>query len=378
MALAATITLVALAGCGQSQPAAPGRTPPSVRVMTLHASAVPVSVELPGRTAPFLVAQVRARVDGIVQKRGFQVGADVRAGQSLYQIDPAPYRSALQSAEAALQKAEANLAALRLQAQRYAVLVGDNAVSQQTYDNAVAARSQAEADVSSAQAALANARINLGYTEVRAPISGRSSGSLVTQGAYVQGSAATLLTTVQQIDPMYVDLSQSSTAGLPLRQAGASGQLRPADLNGAPVTLTLEDGTPYALPGKVQYQGITVDQTTGAVTLRAVFPNPKGVLLPGMFVRARVQQGVRDHAFRVPVSAVTHNARGEAVVMAVDEAGKAAQRLIQTGAIEGADWVVTQGLKDGERVIVAGWQKVQPGMAVAATEASAANASSPQ
>ncbi|WDZ95813.1 efflux RND transporter periplasmic adaptor subunit [Herbaspirillum sp. WKF16] len=375
-ALATTVALAVLAGCGKNQAAAPATTVQPVTVATMHRTSVPVNIELPGRTSAYLVAQVRARVDGIVLRRGFQEGADVRVGQSLYQIDPAPYRVALKSAEASQQKAESNLIAMNLQAERYKILAGGKAISKQAYDNAVAAQGQAEADVAAAKAAVANARINLGYTAVTAPISGRSSGSLVTQGAYVQGSAATLLTTIQQIDPIYVDLNESSTAGLQLRRDIASGKIRPNDTSAVKVSLTLEDGTTYEQPGKLQYNGITVDQTTGSVTVRATFANPKGVLLPGMFVHASIQQGVNDNAFLVPVSAVTHNAQGEATVMTVDGAGKTIAKLIQTGATEGPNWVVTGGLKDGDRVIVSGWQKVQPGMQVAATEMNAPNSPS--
>ncbi|OWY27610.1 efflux RND transporter periplasmic adaptor subunit [Herbaspirillum robiniae] len=367
-ALAATLTLAALAGCGQSKQAQPSAPAQPVSVVTLRHTAVPVNIDLPGRTSAYLVAQVRARVDGVVLQRRFEEGADVRAGQPLYQIDPAPYKVALQSAQAALQKAESNLTAMNLQAERYKVLVNGKAISKQTYDNAVAAQGQAEADVASARAAVANARINLGYTSVTSPIAGRSSGSLVTQGAYVQGSAATLLTTVQQIDPIYVDLNESSAAGLQLRRDIAAGKIRPDDASAVKIALTLEDGSSYALPGKLQYNGITVDQATGSVTVRAVFPNPKGVLLPGMFVHARVQQGVNDNAFLVPVAAISHNAQGQATVMTVDGAGKTAVNIIQTGATEGGNWVVTGGLKDGDRVVVSGWQKVQPGAQVAATE----------
>lgn len=320
------------------------------------------------------MAQVRARVDGIVQQRNFVEGADVRAGQSLYRIDPAPYQVALQGAQATLQKAESNLVAMNLQAQRFQVLVNGRAISKQTYDNAVAAQGQAQADVAAARAAVANARINLGYTSVSTPISGRSSGSLVTQGAYVQGSAATLLTTIQQIDPIYVDLNESSTAGLQLRRDIAAGKIRPNDASAVKIALTLEDGTTYDEPGKLQYNGITVDPATGSVTVRAVFANPKGVLLPGMFVHARVQQGVNDHAFLVPVAAISHDAQGQATVMTVDNTGKTALKIIQTGATEGANWIVTGGLRDGDRVIVAGWQKVQAGAQVAASDVGAATA----
>ena len=360
--------LLVLAGCNRArQVAAPA--PPQVSVVTVQRTSVPVTTELPGRTTPYLVAQVRARVDGIVQKRSFQEGADVRSGQSMYQIDPAPYRAALNSAEAALRKAEANLATTSAQEERYKILATGNAVSKQAYDNALAAQRQAAADVAAARAGLATARINLGYTSVVAPITGRSGISQVTQGAYVQGSAATLLTTIQQIDPIYVDLNQPSAAGLQLRRDAGNGQVR---LNGADqvrATLTLEDGTQYPLAGSLRFSGITVDPATGSVTLRAVFPNPKNVLLPGMFVRARIEQGVNDRAMLVPAAGLTHNPQGQASVMVVGADSKAVQRTVTTQDMAGANWIVTGGLNEGERVIVAGIQKVQAGMLVHASEA---------
>jgi len=363
----------ALAGCGQRQPARPD-VPPQVSVVTAQRDSVPVTVELPGRTSPYLVAQVRARVDGIVQQRVFQEGADVKANQPLYRIDPAPYQAQLHSAQAAQQKAEANLAVTRVQAQRYQALLAGNAVSRQAYDNAVAAQQQAAADLAGAKANVAVALLNLGYTNVAAPISGRTSTSLVTQGAYVQAGAATLLTTVQQIDPIYVDLSESSVAGLQLRRDVASGHVKAGELNQAKVTLTLEDGSQYPLAGKLQFTGTTVDPGTGAVTLRALFPNPKSVLLPGMFVRARVQQGVDDQALLVPIRAVTHDQRGQATALVVGSDNKVAQRWLQVQDMLGDAWVVTGGLRAGERVIVSGVQKVQPGMVVRAVEAAAPSA----
>ena len=326
-------------------------------------------MELPGRTSAYLVAQVRARVDGIVQKRSFEEGVDVTANQPLYQIDPAPYRAALQSAEAAQQKAQANLATTTAQAERYKVLIGGNAVSKQAYDNAVAAQLQAAADVAAAKAAVATAKINLGYTSVVSPITGRSDVSQVTQGAYVQGSAATLLTTIRQIDPIYVDLSQPSVAGLQLRRDLASKLLKVDGSDQPKVTLTLEDGTQYPLPGKLEFSGTAVDPATGSVTVRAIFPNPKHVLLPGMFIRASVEQGVNDNALLVPVPAVSHNPQGQATTLVVGPDNKVALRTIQTQNILGDKWVVTGGLNDGERVIVAGLQKARPGILVQATEA---------
>ena len=359
----------ALAGCSPAQHKAPA-APPEVAVLTAHQTSVPVGIELPGRTAPFLVAQVRARVDGIVQDQRFADGSDVGQNQALYQIDPAPFRAALGSAEAALKKAQANLVAMNAQQARYQVLIDGNAVSKQAYDNAVAAQGQAEADVAAAQAAVTTARINLGYTSVTSPIAGRSGISQVTQGAYVQASGATLLNTVQQIDPIYVDLRQSSAEVLKLRQALESGQLKKA--GGADqfkVGLTLEDGSSYPLTGTLRFSGVTVDPATGSVVLRAVFPNPRHVLLPGMFVRAQLAQGVDDKAVLVPVPAVAHNAQGQPTALVVGADGKVAQRVLETRGMTGANWVVGAGLGEGDQVIVSGLQKVQPGMLVKAAPA---------
>jgi membrane fusion protein (multidrug efflux system) len=367
--VASTLAVIALVGCGPTKQAAPAPQTPEVAVATVHRANVPVTIELPGRTSPYLMAQVRARVDGIVQKRTFQEGADVKANQPLYQIDPAPYRAALDSAEATLQKTEANLATTTAQLERYKVLVGGNAVSKQAYDNTVAAQRQAAADVAAAKAAVSTARINLGYTNVVSPIAGRSSISQVTQGAYVQGGAATLLTTVQQIDPIYVDLRQSSAEGLRLRRDMASGQLKLNGPNQAKVTLMLEDGTQYPLAGTLQFSGVTVDPATGSVTMRALFPNPKNVLLPGMFVRARIEQGVNENALKVPVPAVAHNPQGQSTVLVVGPDNKLVQRTIQAKSIVGDSWVVDAGLNDGEQVVVSGGQKVQPGMPVKVVQA---------
>ena len=314
--------------------------------------------------APFLLSEVRARVDGIVQERRFTEGADVRQGQQLYQIDPAPLRAAAASAEAALQRAQANLVSSSAQLDRYKVLVGGNAISKQAYDNAQAAQLQAAADVAAAKAAATTARINLGYTSVTAPISGRTSVSQVTQGAYVQGGSATLLTTIQQIDPMYVDIQQSSAEGLALRRDLASGSLKLSGADQAKVSLKLEDGSTYSRTGTLEFSGVTVDPATGSVSLRARFPNPDHLLLPGMFVRASVSQGIRQDVMRVPAGAVTRNPQGEATVMLVGADNKTAQRTIQTGALIGGHWLVDSGLKDGERLIVSGIQKLKPGIVV--------------
>lgn len=367
--LAATLAVLSLAGCGPAKRASSLPPTPEVTVVTVKRTSVPVAVELPGRTSAYLIAQVRARVDGIIQKRSFQEGADVKANQPLYQIDPAPYRAALNSAEATLQKAEANLAMTTAQADRYKVLIAGNAISKQAYDNAVAAQSQAAADVAAGKAAVTIAKLNLGYTDVVSPIAGRSGISQVTQGAYVQGSAATLLTTVQQIDPIYVDLNQASVAGLQLRRDVASGQVKLNGLDQAKVTLTLEDGTQYPISGTLQFSGITVDPATGSVTVRALFPNPGNVLLPGMFVRARFEQGVNDNALLVPIPGVGHNPQGQATTLVVGPDSKVVQRTIQTQTMLGDKWVVTGGLKEGDRIIVAGGQNVQSGKLVHAVEA---------
>ncbi|MET0264699.1 MAG: efflux RND transporter periplasmic adaptor subunit [Duganella sp.] len=357
------IAALTIAGCGEkSKPAAPAA--PEVTVLAVQHDSVPLKVELPGRTSPYLLAEVRARVDGIVQERRFVEGADVKQGQPLYQIDPAPYRATLASAEASLQRAQANLASSSAQLDRYKVLIGGNAVSKQAFDNAEAAQLQAAADVAAAKASVSTAKINLGYTSVTAPISGRSSMSQVTQGAYVQGGSATLLTTIQQIDPMYVDLQQSSVESLALRRDIAAGTLKLDGANQAKVTLKLEDGTTYANSGTLEFNGVTVDRATGSVTLRARFPNPDHLLLPGMFVRAAISQGVRPDVIRVPATAVTRNPQGEATVMLVGADNKTVLRTIATGALVDGHWLVDSGLKDGERIITSGVQKLRPGMAV--------------
>jgi membrane fusion protein (multidrug efflux system) len=360
---AAALAAALLAGCSHPPPPKAAAAPPQVAVLAVHKASVPVFADLPGRTSPYLVAEVRARVDGIVQKRLFAEGADVRAGQPLYRIDPAQYEAQLNSALAAERKAEANLAATRAQADRYKDLLASNAVSKQASDNAVAAAGQAAADVAAAKAAVALARLNLGYTQVAAPIAGRTSTSLVTQGAYVQAGQATLLTTIQQLDPIYVDLTEASAAGLRLR---AGGLADPA--HQPKVTLSLEDGSAYPLPGRLEFSGTSVDPGTGSVKLRAVFANPKGLLLPGMYVRARVEQG-KDDALLVPAKAVAHDPQGRPTVLVVDATGKVGQRVLQASTLQDGAWVVTGGLNDGERVIVAGLQQAKPGMTVRAVDA---------
>lgn len=356
---AVLLTLVVAACAKQTTPPPP--PPPDVGVITVKVSPVSVYSDLPGRTSAFLVAQVRARVDGIVLQRDFTEGAEVRKGQRLYKIDPAPYIATLNSAKATLAKAQANLVAQDAQVERYKVLVAGNAVSKQNYDNAVAAQGQAVADVESGKAAVATAQINLDYTDVVSPISGRIGLSQVTPGALVLASAGTLMTTVQQLDPMYVDLTQSSVDGLKLRADMQAGRLQTQGVNAAKVALTLEDGSTYADAGKLQFTDVSVDQGTGSVTVRAVFPNKGGVLLPGMFVRAKLDEGVNNTAMLVPQVGITHDQNGRAVALLVAADGKVSSTVVTTGGTRGADWIVTAGLKPGDQVIVQGTEKVRPG-----------------
>jgi membrane fusion protein, multidrug efflux system len=375
-ALAAGATL--LSGCERAASAPAPPQPAQVSVVQVHRQAIPITIELPGRTSSHLVAQVRARVDGIVLKREFEEGKDVKEGQRLYQIDPAPYQAALNNATAALKKAEASLVSASALTTRYQGLVGSNAISKQDFDNAVSAQGQAEAEVAAARALVATARINLGYTNVLSPISGRSGISAVTQGAFVQANAATLLTTVQKIDPIYVDLTQSSADGLRLRRDVAAGRLKTSGPDQAKVQLTLEDGTPYASAGTLQFSDITVNQGTGSVMVRAIFPNPQGVLLPGMFVRARIEAGVASDAMRVPQVGVTHDAQGQASALVLGPGDKVEQRTLKLAGTAGSDWIVEGGLNDGDRVIVGGLQRVQVGSTVRIASAQpAAPASAP-
>jgi membrane fusion protein, multidrug efflux system len=368
--VAVLAVIVATSGCkGEAQPVA--TLPPEVAVVTVRRDPVPVTTELPGRTSAYLIAQVRARVDGIVQQRGFTEGGDVTANQRLYQIDPAPYRAAFDSAQAQLARALATVESTTAQAKRDEVLVAGNAVSKQAYINDLAAQRQAVADVAAARAAVQVAAIDLGYTDVISPISGRIGSSLVTQGAYVQASAATLLATIQQIDPIYVDLTQTSVQGLQLRNQVASGRLKLNGPDQAQVRLVLEDGTQYAHAGTLQFTDITVDPGTGSVTVRALFPNAEAVLLPGMFVRARIDHGTNDHAMLVPQVGVTHDRNGRATVLVVRHDNTVALQTVSASSTFNDSWVVDSGLNDGDRVIVGGVQKVQPGMRVRTIDAQA-------
>lgn len=367
LAVACTCAVLLAACGGKPGPAVQGPAgaapAPAVTVITVQPDAVPMTVELPGRTVPYLIAEVRPQVTGIVNQRPFAEGSEVKAGQVLYQIDPATYQAAHESAKAALERAEANLFAAKLKAQRYAELAKVEAVSKQSDDEATAALKQAQADVSSAKAALEKARIDLGYTSVRAPISGRTSRSAVTPGALVTANQAAALVTVQTLDPIYVDLTQSSADLLRLRREIADGKLK-GNGDAVPVKLVLEDGTEYAQSGKLAFSEVSVDQGTGSVTLRAVFPNPKGELLPGMYVRARLAQGVKGSAVLVPHAAVSRDPRGNAQVMVVGGEDKVEARVVKAERSLGDKWVVTEGLTGGERVIVEGLQRARPGAVV--------------
>ena len=368
--LASLVFLLVLAGCGQgsgsSAPAAGAGAappPPEVGVVTASMGEVGLVTELPGRLEPSRVAQVRARAAGIVQQRLFREGSDVRAGQVLYRIDPAPYAAAHQSARATLAKAEANLSQAAALAQRYKPLVEANAISKQEYANAVAAEKQAEADVAAARAAVRTAEINLGYASVTAPISGRIGRSLVTEGALVGQGEATPLAVIQQINPLYVNFTQSVTEVMNLRRALEQGRLKRAGAEGAQVRVLLEDGSEHPQPGRLLFADLSVDQNTGQVTLRAEVPNPRAMLLPGMYVRVKVEQAKAQHAMLLPQQAVTRSPQGD-TVMVVDAKGQVAPRTVKIGGSQNGQWVVLGGLQPGEQVMVDGFQKVRPGAPV--------------
>lgn len=357
--------MAAFAGCGQKPNAQPGAgmPPGEVAVVTIAPERITISNELPGRLEATRIAEVRARVAGIVQKRTFREGSEVKAGEVLYRIDPAPFQASYDSAQATLAKSQASLTQATLKAQRYKPLVEVNAVSKQEYDDAFAAQKQAEADVAAGKAAVQTAALNLGYATVTSPISGRIGRALVTEGALVGQGDATQLATVQQLDPIYVNLTQSSTDLLKLQQAMASGQLKTVGQGKAKVTLVTDDGRPYPLPGKLLFSDVTVDATTGAVSIRAEFPNPNRSLLPGMYVRAQLEQAVNESAIVVPQQAVMRDLNGSSVFVVGDD-NKVAARPVKTGAAQGDSWVVTDGLKTGDRVIVEGLQKTKPGAPV--------------
>ncbi|MCU7368383.1 efflux RND transporter periplasmic adaptor subunit [Pantoea stewartii] len=357
-----------LTGCdGNKSDQAAQQQPPEVGVVTVKSEPLKISTELPGRTLAYRIAEVRPQVSGIILKRNFIEGSEIKAGESLYQIDPATYQASYDSAKADLAKAEANARIAQLTVNRYKPLLGTKYISQQDYDNAVATAAQNNAAVQAAKANVETARINLAYTKVSSPISGRIGKSSVTEGALVQSGQTTALATVQQLDPMYVDVTQSSEDFLRLRSELESGQLKQND-GKANVTLLMQNGKNYAQPGTLEFSDVTVDQTTGSITLRAIFPNPDKALLPGMFVRARLDEGTNPNALLVPQQAVTRTPTGDASVMVVGADNKVEARKIKAAQAIGDKWLVTEGLKAGERVIFTGLQRAKPGAQVTPKE----------
>ena len=356
-----SLTLLACEEGGKGAPGSSG--PREVVIIKLEPRREVYTTALAGRIASFQVAEVRPQVGGILQQRLFTEGADVKTGQALYQIDPATYEAALDSAQAALMKAEANVTPARLKAERFRELLAIKAVSKQEYDDAQAAFKQAEADVAVNRAAVKTARINLEYTKVRSPISGRIGKSAFTPGALVTANQAQALTSVRQLDPVYVDITQSSQDLLRLRAQFTNGELRSA-AEEAPVRLKLENGAMYPHEGRLQFTDVSVDESTGMVSLRALFPNPEHILLPGMYVRAVIAEGVDENALLVPQRALRRDPKGQASVLLVDGGGKVDVRLVDVGRTVGDSWQVLSGLKPGDRVIVGGGQNVRPGMSV--------------
>lgn len=370
---ALTLSIIAftsiLTACGKGPVQAPPQTTPTVVVQTIQPQAVDIKTELPGRTQAYRVAEVRARVDGIVLQREFTEGSLVKAGQVLYRIDPAPYRAQLNTARANVEKAEADAIAKKAQADRYQALVNADAISKQSGDDAQAAYKQAVAAVAAARATLENAQINLDYTVVRSPIDGRIGKSNVTEGAYVRAQEATSLAVVHQLDPIYVDVAQSTSELLKLKNDISAGLIERSEDGSAPVSLTLENNAVYPEEGKLQFADSTVDPTTGSVTVRALFPNKDGLLLPGMFVKASLKQGVNSQALLLPQQAVTFNIKGKPQALFVNDANEVEVRELTLSRTIGTQhWLVVDGVKAGERVIVEGLQKVRPGVKVEVQE----------
>ncbi|MFV0263426.1 MAG: efflux RND transporter periplasmic adaptor subunit [Kluyvera sp.] len=363
------ISAALLSGCDNSGVQQAHAPMPQVTVHVVNNAPLSITTELPGRTSAFRVAEVRPQVSGIILKRNFVEGSDVEAGQSLYQIDPATYQAAYDSAKGDESKAEAAAAIAHLTVKRYVPLLGTKYISQQDYDQAVATARQADADVMAAKAAVESARINLAYTKVTSPITGRIGKSSVTEGALVTNGQSDAMATVQQLDPIYVDVTQSSNDFMRLKQeslqqGGAAKS----------VQLLMENGQPYALKGSLQFSDVTVDESTGSITLRAIFPNPQHTLLPGMFVRARIDEGVNPSAMLVPQQGVTRTPRGDATVLLVNDKNQVETRSVVAAQAVGDQWLITSGLKPGDKVIVSGLQKVRPGVTVKAEADTAAPA----
>ncbi len=375
LSLLATVAALTVA-CGKPQ-ARPPQGPAEVGVVTVSPEKVVLTTELPGRTSPYLVAEVRPQVNGLIRERAFEEGSDVKAGALLYQIDPAPYQAVYDQAKASLAMAEANVPAARSRAERLKGLVAIRAAGQQDYDDAAAAALQAEASVAAAKAAVDSARVNLSYTPIRAPIPGRTGRSSVTVGALVTAYQPVPLATVQQLDPIYVDVVQSSAELLRLRQGFRAGGLTRDGSSWSKVKLVLEDGTTYGREGKLKFQDVTVDPTTGSVSVRMVFPNPDHVLLPGMFVRAILEEGVRADAILVPQQGVSRDQKGSPFCFVVGADGKAEQRTLVLDRAIGDRWLATKGLAAGDRVIVEGLQRVRPGAEVKPVPAGTTASASP-
>jgi membrane fusion protein (multidrug efflux system) len=365
--LPALLVELALFGCGPSHP--PQNQAPEVGIVVIKPQSVPLTTDLPGRVSPYLTSDVRPQVTGILKSILFKEGGNVTAGQALYQIDPAPYQAAYDSAKATVANAQANLTTTRLKAERFAALLKQNAIAKQDVDDAEAVYKQSIANVAQQKANLESARINLGYTRITAPISGRIGRSVVRPGALLTAQQATALATIQTLDPIYVDMNQSSAELVQLEQAAASGQLSRRVPSTASVTLKLEDGTPYMHDGTLQFSEVTVDPTTGAVVLRAVFPNQEGLLLPGMYVRATIIEGIARNAILAPQRGVSRNERGEPTALVVDNHGIARLRTLTAPRVVGDNWLVTAGLSAGDRLIIEGVQNAQPDHAVHAVAA---------
>lgn len=365
----ALLLAAVVAACNSEKAAAPPQPQTQVSIVVLHPQPVAITAELPGRVSANLIAEVRPQVNGIIKTRLFPEGSEVKAGDTLYEIDPAPYQAALDSAVAAQQKAEAAVANAQIRADRYRELLQRNAGSKQDADDAAATLAQAQADVASAKASVASARINLAYTRVTAPIDGRVDKSTLTPGALVTANQATALTTIRKLDPINVDVIQSSTNLLRFRSDIASGRLKFTGPNVA-VKLKLETGAEYAQSGKLEFAEANIDETTGTFTVRAEFPNPDRLLLPGMFVRASIQEGIAENSFLLPQRAVGRNTKGEATAKFVSAEGKVEERVLTTRRSIGNNWLIDSGIKDGERVIVEGGQLVRSGQVVTVSEVS--------
>ncbi|MEO7934611.1 MAG: efflux RND transporter periplasmic adaptor subunit [Chthoniobacterales bacterium] len=357
------ILLGSLAACGK-KPAPPHPSTPEVTVYTVQPETISVTTELPGRLDPVRVSEVRARATGILLKQLFRDGSEVKEGEVLFEIDPAPLQAGLSSAQANLSKAEANQKQSAANFQRYQSLIKTGAISRQDYDQAVATSAQANSDVQNARAAVETAQLNLGYAKVTAPISGRIGKASVTEGALVSSTEATKMATIQQLDPIYFDFTQSSTDVLRLRRALDSGTLKNVEPGAAQVTLLLEDGSTYATGGKLLFSDVAVDPTTGMITLRAEFPNPDRILLPGMFARGRLEQAVNNEALTVPQRAVARGPNGTSSVLIVGDDNKVQARVVQAGNAWKDKWIIASGLKAGERIVLEGLQKAPPGSTV--------------